>query len=324
MTGKSTTPAADTKAVAPGADTKVIANTMQEKEFVDRVMTRIDSMQKTEGLQLPRNYSAINALNAAMLILRDTKDRNDKLVLQGACTQESIYYSLLNMVTQGLNPMKKQCYFIPYGNQLTLMKSYLGDIAVAKRIKGVKDVKYYALYEGDEFETEFNIDTGVLRVTKYAPKFDNIDISKVTGAFAIVVGEDGPLHTEVMTMAQIKRAWEQGAAKGKSGAHTNFTEEMVKKTVVHRCCKQFINTSDDSDLIVSAYNDTRSEMEDEGTPGNSTMINAVEYEVQEEVRENANNKKLDIQPEQNKKAPKEDHPRNANEQGQVTMGGPGF
>ncbi len=38
-------------------------------------------------------------------------------------------------------------------------------------------------------------------------------------------------------MDQIRKSWQQGAAKGNSGAHNNFTDQMCKKTVISRACK---------------------------------------------------------------------------------------
>jgi recombination protein RecT len=52
-----------------------------------------------------------------------------------------------------------------------------------------------------------------------------------------------------MTYAEIMQAWKQGATKGTSGAHTNFTQEMAKKTVINRACKQPINASNDFYLL---------------------------------------------------------------------------
>ena len=34
---------------------------------------------------------------------------------------------------QGLEVDKKQCYFIVYGDKLTMFRSYYGDVAVAKK-----------------------------------------------------------------------------------------------------------------------------------------------------------------------------------------------
>lgn len=52
-----------------------------------------------------------------------------------------------------------------------------------------------------------------------------------------------------MTIQQIKQAWMQGAMKGQSGAHKNFTDQMAKKTVISRALKLYISSSDDEYLL---------------------------------------------------------------------------
>jgi recombination protein RecT len=47
-------------------------------------------------------------------------------VLQ-ACTRDSIANALLDMAVQGLNPAKKQGYFIAYGKQLVFPEVILRD-----------------------------------------------------------------------------------------------------------------------------------------------------------------------------------------------------
>jgi len=247
---------------------------IKEKNITDVVLNRINKMQAEGSLQVPANYSPQNALKAAYLILTEQKTKDGKPVLQ-ACTQESIANALLEMVTQGLNPMKQQCYFIPYGNKLNFQRSYLGTIAITKRIPGVKDIKAYPLYKGDEFETEFDVMTGKLKIAKYNPKLENVSKENLIGAFALIIGEHEVLHLEVMTMEQIKTAWNQGQMKGNSPAHKNFTEEMAKKTVINRACKMYANTTDDSDIFAQ-------------------MLNRTNMEVEEEIEENANKEMLDF------------------------------
>lgn len=259
---------------------------VQEKNITDNVLARIKDLQGTGDIALPQNYNCANALKSAFLILSETVDRDKKPVLQ-SCSKESICNALLDMCIQGLSPSKKQCYFIPYGGKLQLSKSYLGNIAAVKRLQGVKDVKAYCIYEGDEFEQTFDLDTATLRISKYNPKFENIDITKIKGAFAVVIGENGPIYTEVMNINQIKNSWNQGAAKGKSGAHLNFTDEMAKKTVINRACKHFVSTSDDSDLLVDVISRTN-----EYDP--EDIIETTHNEVKEEIRENANKEVIDI------------------------------
>lgn len=253
-----------------------------EKNISDGVLNRVKELEKTGALQFPPNYSYSNALKSAWLIIQETttgKNSGNKPVLE-VCTKESIANSLLDMVVQGLSPVKKQCYFIAYDNKLQLSRSYMGTVAVTKRLKGIKDVKAYCIYEGDEFETEFDVMTATLKITKFNPKFENVDITKIKGAFAVIIGEDGPVHLEIMSMAQIKAAWSMGHAKGGSGAHKDFTDEMAKKSVINRACKMYANTSDDSDVLIEAFN--------------NTTENDSKDPVREEIVTNANTEELDF------------------------------
>ncbi|SMC17302.1 recombination protein RecT [Clostridium acidisoli DSM 12555] len=271
------------------------ALTTQEKNVTEEVLSRVNDLSKKGELIVPHGYSAANALKSAWLLLQETVDRNQKGALQ-VCSKSTIANSLLDMVIQGLSPAKKQCYFVVYGNKLQLMRSYMGTVAVTKRLKGIKDVKAYCIYEGDEFEQEYDLNTATLKITKFNPKFENIDITKIKGAFAVILGENGPIYTEVMNINQIKKAWGQGVAykSGKSTAHNNFAEEMAKKSVINRACKMFANTSDDSDILIEAFNNSDEKQYDE-----DKLINNVEAEVEEEIKEKGNSKKIDIE------APKE-------------------
>lgn len=261
--------------------------TVIEKNISDNVLNRVRELEQEGGLQFPPNYSYSNALKSAWLKLQETKDRNGKLALE-VCSRDSVANALLDMVVQGLSPAKNQCYFVVYGDKLQLMRSYMGTVAVTKRLKGIKDVKAYCIYEGDEFETEFDVETATLRISKFNPKFENVDINKIKGAFAVVLGEEGPMHLEIMNMEQIKKAWGQGSMKGNSGAHKNFTEEMAKKSVINRACKMYANTSDDSDILIGAFNKTTE----------NEIITVTETEVQAEIAEKANKKNIGFKEEE--------------------------
>lgn len=266
------------------ADNKSV--TVQEKNITEKTLERIKTLEKSGDLTFPQNYNYGNAIKSAYLILSETKDKSGKPVLQ-TCSQASIANALLDMTIQGLSPAKKQCYFIPYGNQLQLSKSYLGNIAATKRLKGVKNVYANCIYEKDEFSYTIDLETGLKKITKHQQSFENIDLNKIKGAYAVVVMEDGNNYVEVMNINQIKNAWNMGAAKGGSKAHTNFSDEMAKKTVINRACKNFVNTSDDSDILIESINRTNEYREED-------IIENVQAEVKEEIKENANKEVLDI------------------------------
>lgn len=255
----------------------------QEKTIVDSVQKRIAEMQNSGSIELPNNYSVGNALKSAYLILQETQTKDKKPVLQ-ACTQESIANSLLDMATQGLNPSKEQCYFIAYGNKLTMSRSYLGTIALIKRIKGVKDVKGYAVYKDDKFELGFDILTGKQKILEFCPGL-NRDPKNLVGAFALILGDNEILHTEYMDINQIHKAWEQGSMKGNSGAHKNFPDQMAIKTVINRACKFYVSTSDDSDKIAEFMNKSIEETDRELEEDKKDFANKEVVEI-EDIPEN--------------------------------------
>lgn len=224
-----------------------------EKNITDVVLNKVAGFAQVGELVLPQDYSAENALKAAWLALQTVEDKRGNKALK-ICSQPSIANALLDMVVQGLNPAKKQCYFIVYGKELTLQRSYMGTVAVAKRFSGVREVHAQVVYEGDEFEYEIDPMTANIRITKHTQNLNNIDISKIKAIYAVVIKEDGSPYVEIMTMDQVKKAWNQGATKGDSPAHKNFTEEMAKKTVINRACKLFVNTTTDSALLVDTFN----------------------------------------------------------------------
>ena len=255
----------------------------QEKTIVDSVQKRIAEMQNSGSIELPNNYSVGNALKSAYLVLQETQTRDKKPVLQ-ACTQESIANSLLDMATQGLNPSKEQCYFIAYGNKLTMSRSYLGTIALTKRIKGVKDVKGYAVYKDDKFELGFDILTGNQKILEFCPGL-NRDPKNLIGAFALILGDNEILHTEYMDINQIHNAWNQGSMKGNSGAHKNFPDQMAIKTVINRACKYYVSTSDDSDKIAEFMNKSVEDTDRELEEDKKEFANKEVIEI-EEIAEN--------------------------------------
>jgi recombination protein RecT len=251
-----------------------------QEETVSRVLDQVNEFNQTGELNLPEKYSPGNALKSAWLILLETKDNKDKPVLE-TCSKESICNALLDMVVQGLSPMKKQCAFIAYGGKLQMQREYHGTIALAKRYGGVKHVRSNIIYEGDDFQYEIEPNTGLKRVLKHEPSFENINNNKIRGAYATVILNDGTVDVEIMTIHQIRTAWEMGYGGGSTKAHKNFPEEMARKTVINRACKLYISSSDDGGLV-------EGRTVPEGT-------DRVKEDKKAEVKNKANKKKLDIE-----------------------------
>lgn len=226
---------------------KTAEKAMQKFENIsEQVLSRIEQFQKDGSMVLPKNYSVENHMKSAWLVLQATQDRTGNAALT-VCTKESVANALLDMVLQGLSVSKRQGYFIVYGNKLEFQRSYFGTIALAKRAGGIiGEPVANVIYEGDDFVYAIDPKTARISIVKHEQKIDNIDNAKIKGAYALVTYPDGSTQTTIMSMAQIRTAWGQGATKGNSPAHKNFSEEMAKKTVIGRACKAIINSSDDA------------------------------------------------------------------------------
>lgn len=273
---------------AQGAEIVNLPTTAQVPNVVANVSKNIRSYVEKRSLVLPQNYSAENALKSAWLMLQDVVNLDSKPIIKngqltGVVTEHSVANALLDMVIQGLNPSKKQCYFIVYGDKLTMQRSYFGEMALAKRIK--PEIEFYSdvIREGDTFTTEKGWRNQVGYVTTVG-KHEQAWPRKpgLTGAYIGTVdketGED--MGILVMDIDRIKKSWGQSKTykpDNSNCVHNKFPDEMALRTVTRRICKPIINSSDDALLLESVQR-----QEDD----------ALEAEIEEEALEHANGEVL--------------------------------
>ncbi|EJL1764079.1 recombinase RecT [Staphylococcus pseudintermedius] len=227
---------------------RVESQLLEEKNVSDNVLNKVRVLEAQGNLELPADYSPSNAMKQAWLQI----SQDNKLM---ACNDVSKANALLDMVTQGLNPAKGQCYFIPYGDKMQLQRSYHGNIMMLKRDAGAKDVVAQVIYEGDTFKQELD-SVGRIKSIKHEQDFFNINKDKIIGAYCTIIFDDNrDNYIEIMTIDQIKQAWMQSpmikdeAALNRSKTHSNFKDEMAKKTVINRAAKRYINSSTDEGLL---------------------------------------------------------------------------
>jgi recombination protein RecT len=265
-----------------------------EKSVVDIVSEKVSEFLKSGQLDLPKNYSVDNALKSAYLTLNTVEDKEKKKVMEdgkltGVCTKASIANAVLDMVVQGLNPGKKQCYFIVYGKTLTCQRSYFGSMAVAEMVNpAIKDWGFNVVYEGDTFK--YGIHNGKAAVIEHAQELENIDKAKIIAAYAMALDKDGnPIKTEIMTIEEIHQAWkmskmkpidDQGNVKPDS-THGRFARDMALRTIINKVAKFIINASSDNALLLERINRAEEladaaavqmEIEDKANKGSVIMI----------------------------------------------------
>lgn len=243
--------------------------------------------KKEKGLCFPESYSIRNAVQSAFLMLKEAEDK-DGNPLTSVCTQDSIVQSLMQMATQGLNPIKKQCYFVAYGNKCKLVPSYFGTLAILNRVKNLKRQPVAnVVREGDVFEYGYDMDTLEMKIHKHETSLENLD-KPVIAAYA-VIETDKERVVEIMSKKQLEASWAQGqswkSAKKKgyeSATHKNFSEEMAKKTVLNRASKKLINATDDSSIMneegLQAFNEVE----------NNDNLDLVAEKREQDVKDKAN------------------------------------
>lgn len=222
---------------------------MFKTDIVDLVCQKITQYRDKGELHLPENYSVENAQKSAWLKLQTTKDADKKLALN-VCTKDSIANAILDMVIQGLNPAKDQCYFIAYGQTLVCQRSYFGTMAVAKMVEPrIKDISAQEVYKGDTFK--YTIEKARKKVMSHVQDLENVNKEEIVAAYCTIEFKDGSEWSDIMTINEIKQSWAQGInyKEGGNGAHQKFTADMAKKTVVNRACKPIIKSSADKTLL---------------------------------------------------------------------------
>lgn len=257
-------------------------NQIMEKNLADNVQNRVLELTNKGRLNLPKNYSVGNALSAAWLIIQDLKDKNNKPALE-VCTKESIANALLEMAILGLNPVKKQGYFIVYGNKLGWFTSYFGKCASIKRLKGIENEPIGTIiYEGDNVEIGYN-ELGEEIVLSHKTTWENKLKNNRVGAYATVIA-NGIKRSALMTKTEIKESWTKNPSPNNKRDHIDFEGEFMKRTVINRLVKMILQTSNDDDLLA----ETIIKNEDEMYNMQNDYIETTASEVKEEIETKAN------------------------------------
>ena len=236
------------------------SNEMIVKDLGDVALRMVNGYVNNGQLVLPSNYSVENAMKGAYLKILQTVDSQKRPALQ-VCTKESIAQSLMQTAVMGLNPLKDQVYYIVYGDKLTAMPSYFGRITALKRIDGVEDINAQVIYENDTFDYEIRTDGSIFNIV-HKQKLENIDDTKIIGGYCVITYK-GKEYGVVATSKQIQQNWNMSKTNKEKA---NFKSEFVKRTMVSKGIKWFINTRDDEDIVIQTLIDTTKEEYNDNEP----------------------------------------------------------
>lgn len=205
-----------------------MANEVAEKKetFSVALMNNLDEVSDA----LPIGFNKTRFVQNAVALLNENDTLQDFAKSYGT---SQIKAGMLKGAYLGLDFMNKEAYLIPYKNQLNFMIDYRGSVKLCKKyaIRPIKDIYAKIVKKGDDFEE--SIINGMPTINyKPLPFNDNETI----GAFAVCLFEDGGMQYDVMSLKELENTRKSSKASN-SPAWTKFTDEMYKKTVLHRLCK---------------------------------------------------------------------------------------
>lgn len=171
-------------------------------------------------------------VDAARLVrIAQTAVTKNPALLQ--CDRESFGTAVLQAAELGLDPggALGHAYLVPYKNTCTLIVSFKGMVALARRSGEIVSIEARAVYEKDTFDFEYGLDSKL----KHLPYLDG-DPGKLRFVYAVAKLKDGGVQFEVMTRTQIDAIRGRSRASS-SGPWVTDYDEMAKKTVVRRLFK---------------------------------------------------------------------------------------
>lgn len=175
---------------------------------------------------LPSDFNRARFVQNTVALVQSSEDLS-------RMPQAKLVPALMKGAYLGLDFFNKECYAVPYGQQVQFMPSYTGMVKLAKKFskRPLKDIYGHIVRDGDEFETGMEDGHEYVR---FKPKPFND--GPIVGAFAVAQFVDGGIKVETMSKAQLDAV--KRMSKAQSGtAWKFFPEEMYKKSVIRRLCK---------------------------------------------------------------------------------------
>lgn len=198
----------------------------EKKTFLVEVEKKLVTVLKDQTDAFPKGFNQTRHLQNCLAVLSDTKEIEK-------CKPMTVVRTIVKGAYLGLDFFRKECYAIPYGNDLTFQTSYVGEIKLAKMYcHGIKDIYAKVVQEGDDLDIK--IENGS-QIINFKPRpFNN---APIIGAFAVALFENGTTRYETMSKEDIEDVRKKYSKAQNSPAWMKSWGEMAKKTVLRRLCK---------------------------------------------------------------------------------------
>lgn len=202
---------------------------MKPTTQLQAIHSNLSSLIKSKANAMPRGFNETRFIQNCMCVLQDMDQ--EKLM---RCTPVSVARTLLKGAFLGLDFFNKECYAIPYGNQLSFQTDYKGERKLAKlySIEPIEHIYADVVREGDNFEVRV---VDGKKTINHTP--DAFSDGEINGAYAVVVYKSGLLDYEVMSRSEIETVRDKYSKQSRGQAWSNSFGEMCKKTVLRRLRK---------------------------------------------------------------------------------------
>lgn len=239
---------------------------------------RLSSLLESKIESMPKGFNKQRFIQNCMAVLQDTKGIEN-------CNPGSVVRTLIKGAYLDLDFFQKECYAIPYGNEIQFQTDYKGEVKIAKKysIRPIKDIYAKIVREGDEYS--INVYNGEQSITFNPIPFNN---GNIIGAFAVCLYKDGGIEVEEMSKQEIEDIRNNFSRMKNSLMWTKTPTEAYKKTVLRRLAKHI--EKDFNTQQIEAYNEA-SGLEFKDNKEVQKAINPFEDEeiIDADFKENENN-----------------------------------
>jgi len=205
---------------------------IREKRLENRHLTLTDfvaseyrqSMGIDSGKALKIAYGVVSTISSNPYLQKIAKENIGSVV---DCVRQAISLDLPVDANQ-------YCWFIPYGNKVTLQIGYKGYIYKIKKIYPNTQFQVNLVYEGDEIKVKTKDNNDYVdheRVNSFSKSND-----KIIGVYTIITFDNGKSVVETMDKKEIDLIKSKTKAKD-GGVWKEWYGEMAKKAVIKRACK---------------------------------------------------------------------------------------
>ena len=202
-------------------------------------------------------------INALMHIAQD--ENLKQLAIQQPAKIAQIVY---NFIALGLDMLNKECYIIPFKNDLTILKDYKGEVKLARKysVDPIREIFSRVVYETDSYR--FN------ELGQFIHTFDPFatDRGAKRGAYCTVIYENGVHQTEFVNAEEIQKI--RNFSKSSSSQYSpwnNWEDEMWRKTAIRKAMKNISLDFGNSETL-KAYQESDNDVDFNTPRSNNTEI----------------------------------------------------